>query len=98
VTATKRLPAPVSDAWDWQRLGACRGADSAVFFHPDSERGASRATRQERAKAICRGCSVLIRCREYALAAREPYGVWGGLGEQERHDIIALRRSATPAA
>lgn len=94
----KRLPAPVSEEWDWQRSGACRGADSAVFFHPESERGASRVTRDERAKAICRGCSVLVRCREYALAAEEPFGVWGGLGEQERRHILAQRRSATRAA
>jgi WhiB family redox-sensing transcriptional regulator len=71
--------------------------DGAVFFHPDSERGASRVTREERAKAICRGCPVLVRCREYALAAQEPYGVWGGLGEQERRHIIAQRHAATRA-
>jgi WhiB family redox-sensing transcriptional regulator len=47
---------------------------------------------------MCRGCPVLIRCREYALAAQEPYGVWGGLGEQERRHVIAQRRGATRAA
>jgi WhiB family redox-sensing transcriptional regulator len=28
-------------------------------------------------------------CREAALAAREPYGVWGGLSEHEREEVYA---------
>ena len=28
-------------------------------------------------------------CRSHALAAREPYGVWGGLSEHEREAIHA---------
>ena len=31
---TRRLPVPVTDIWDWQMRGACRGMDSALFFHP----------------------------------------------------------------
>ena len=33
-----RLPGPMDHAWQWQRLGSCRGMDSATFFHPDGER------------------------------------------------------------
>ena len=29
-----QLPGPASTFWDWQLHGACRGAESAVFFHP----------------------------------------------------------------
>ena len=50
----RRLPGPIADVWDWQRLGACRGRDSAQFFHPDGERGASRDRREAAAKAVCR--------------------------------------------
>jgi WhiB family redox-sensing transcriptional regulator len=32
---------------------------------------------------------VLRQCREHALAVREPYGVWGGLTEDEREAIYA---------
>ncbi len=32
---THRLPAPVTDVWDWQLRGACRGMDSVLFFHPE---------------------------------------------------------------
>lgn len=31
-------------------------------------------------------------CREHALSTHEPYGVWGGMSEEERHAIIAAER------
>jgi WhiB family redox-sensing transcriptional regulator len=79
-----RLPGPSADVWDWQRRGACRGRDSAQFFHPDGERGSSRLRREIAAKAVCRPCPVRAECARHALAAREPYGVWGGFTEAER--------------
>jgi WhiB family redox-sensing transcriptional regulator len=86
---TRRLPGPIADLWDWQRRGACRGVDSAQFFHPDGERGPSRTRREVRAKAICRTCPVRAECAAHALAVREPYGVWGGFTEAERGQIVA---------
>ncbi|WP_010119945.1 WhiB family transcriptional regulator [Corynebacterium nuruki] len=86
------LPGPTSTFWEWQLHGSCRGADSAVFFHPDGERGRARALREHRAKAICRQCPVLDRCRAHALDAGEVYGIWGGMSEAER--AVALNRRA----
>ncbi|MCP2163756.1 WhiB family transcriptional regulator [Goodfellowiella coeruleoviolacea] len=93
-----RLPQPVSEVWDWQLRGACRSMSSEVFFHPEQERGRARARRQERAKQICRQCPVMAECREHALAVEEPFGIWGGLDEQERRAILASRRRAAAAA
>jgi WhiB family transcriptional regulator, redox-sensing transcriptional regulator len=31
---------------------------------------------------------VMNECRRFALASREPFGVWGGLGESERRAIL----------
>jgi WhiB family transcriptional regulator, redox-sensing transcriptional regulator len=84
-----RLPGPFADVWDWQRNGACRGRDSAQFFHPDGERGASRTRREVAAKAVCRTCPVRAECAAHALAAKEPYGVWGGFTEAERLRLLA---------
>src|ERR1044071_171623 len=84
-----RLPGPIAEVWDWQRNGACRGRDSAQFFHPDGERGASRARRESAAKAVCGACPVRAECAAHALAAREPYGVWGGFTETERLRLLA---------
>jgi len=92
MTCTTRLPKPVADVWDWQMEGLCRGANSAIFFHPDNERGSARAVREERAKRICAVCPVVEQCRQHALEAQEPYGVWGGMGEDERRKIIASTR------
>jgi WhiB family redox-sensing transcriptional regulator len=79
--------------WTWQERAACRGRDTATFYHPENERGATRLRRELRAKAICAGCLVTENCLRWALAAREPYGVWGGLSVEEREAVLT-RRSA----
>lgn len=103
VADTRRLPVPVTEIYDWQMQGACRGMDSAFFFHPEGERGPARAGREARAKQVCAGCPVLEECRRHALVVHEPYGVWGGLSESERDDIIrdgdrTLRLRSQPTA
>lgn len=84
-----RLPTPVTENWDWQADGACRGLDSKLFFHPENERGPRRAAREELAKAVCQRCPVRQRCREHAIAVHETYGIWGGLGESELRSIYS---------
>jgi WhiB family redox-sensing transcriptional regulator len=84
-------PEAVGEAWEWQLDGACRGGDSELFFHPYGEREPSRSRREQQALAICRRCPVIEQCRTYALAAREPYGVWGGMTETARADALSGR-------
>ncbi len=86
-----RLPGPNADTWDWQLLGLCRGEDPNMFFHPEGERGPARINRDTSAKAVCGACPVKVQCAQHALAVREPYGVWGGLTEDEREEIYAGR-------
>lgn len=90
----RRLPAPREGDWDWQQNAACRGLDTAIFYHPENERGPSRMRREMRAKAICAKCPVTENCLRWALAAREPYGVWGGLSVDEREALISQQRTA----
>lgn len=73
----------------WQSDAACRNKDETLFFHPPGERGATRRRRDAVAKAICSTCPVIRQCREQSLLVREPYGVWGGLSEDERAAILA---------
>jgi WhiB family redox-sensing transcriptional regulator len=87
-----RLPGPNADLWDWQLEAACRGTDSDVFFHPDRERGDAREQREAAAKRICAGCPVQAACLDHALTVREPYGVWGGMAEHERAELLTERR------
>lgn len=93
----RRLPAPVAEVWDWQLRGACRGTDSAIFFHPENERGPARAARERKAVTICARCPVLARCRQHALSVQEPYGVWGGLTEAQRARLLSRRSLDRPA-
>jgi WhiB family redox-sensing transcriptional regulator len=86
----RRLPGPIADIWDWQRLGLCRGRDSSQFFHPDGERGSSRSRREAAAKAVCQTCPVRAQCAAHALSVREPYGVWGGFSEADRLRLLAM--------
>lgn len=87
----RRLPAPREGDWDWQMSASCRGLDTATFYHPENERGPSRARRERQAKQICSNCPVVDNCLRWALTAREPYGVWGGLSVEEREQIIVAR-------
>jgi len=80
---------PKDARWHWQDHGACREADTALFFHPQNERGSARLKRDYAAKRVCAGCPVRLECADYAVRAREPYGVWGGLSEEEREVIYA---------
>ena len=77
------------DLWEWQFEGACRDVEETLFFHPEGERGSARRRRAEAAKAVCSTCSVIKECREQSLTVREPYGVWGGLSEDERAAILS---------
>ncbi|MGP4089464.1 WhiB family transcriptional regulator [Streptomyces sp. KR55] len=83
-----RLPGPNADLWDWQLGAACRGVDSSIFFHPEGERGVARSARENSAKEVCMRCPVRVECAAHALTVREPYGVWGGLTEGEREELI----------
>ncbi|MFN8034609.1 MAG: WhiB family transcriptional regulator [Acidimicrobiia bacterium] len=77
----------VHDAW--QLRAACRGPESRLFFPPAHiERRDEREQRERRAKAICATCVVKRDCLEFALAIREPHGIWGGLNEAERRQLV----------
>ncbi|MDR0481631.1 MAG: WhiB family transcriptional regulator [Cellulomonadaceae bacterium] len=97
MTEISRLPGPVMELWEWQYQGQCRDADDTLFFHPEGERGSTRRRRAESAKAICHTCDVMVQCREQSLRVREPYGVWGGLSEDERSVILMARDNAVAA-
>jgi WhiB family redox-sensing transcriptional regulator len=89
-----RLPIPVFSSYEWQYDGACVDADPTVFFHPEGERGPARRQRDADALAVCATCPVTVACRAHALTVREPYGVWGGLSEDDREAIYAEGRMA----
>jgi WhiB family redox-sensing transcriptional regulator len=69
---------------NWLRNAACRDEDPELFF-PDSD-VADVAVR------ICRTrCSVRLECLTRALDNGEQYGVWGGLTETQRRNVLRYR-------
>jgi len=68
----------------------------ALFFGPEGERKQQREQREHAAKAICARCPARVECLEYALTTPEKYGVWGGMGEDER--VTERRRRMRRAA
>jgi len=45
------------------------------------------------AKAICETCPVKDLCLKESIINKEPFGVWGGVGEAERSRMIAALES-----
>ncbi|MGH2767490.1 MAG: WhiB family transcriptional regulator [Actinomycetota bacterium] len=77
----------------WQDRSACKGMDPTLFFGPEhAETVKEKREREETARQVCNVCSVRAECLEYALSAREAYGIWGGMTELERK--AHLRRRA----
>ena len=75
---------------DWRHLALCREDDPELFF-PIGTTGPA-AVQVEEAKRVCRQCSVIDSCLEWALETGQDAGVWGGTSEDERRD---LQRHAT---
>jgi uncharacterized protein YciW len=56
-----------------------------VFF-PEDVGALTDAAREmeEIAISLCKKCPVQKLCLDYAITAREPYGIWGGTKSSER--------------
>jgi len=77
---------------EWSNRAACLSAEPEQFFPVGT--GAAAGWETAAAKMICGTCSVVTECRDYALETRQPFGVWGGLDEEERRAV--LRDPALP--
>lgn len=67
---------------DWTLTAKCRGMQDQLF--PE---GAD----QKRARAVCLGCAVRSECLAEALDNRIEWGVWGGMTERERRQLLRQR-------
>ncbi|MFG2606609.1 WhiB family transcriptional regulator [Streptomyces sp. NPDC048514] len=74
--------------WEWDAAAKCRTVDAETLF----VEGAA----QNGAKALCIGCPVGTECLAHALDHRIEHGIWGGMTERERRNL--LRRHPTVAS
>ena len=82
-------PVPLRGTPAWMEDGACRGIPNPDVMYPVGERDAPPA------RAVCKPCPVKQTCLEWALATREPHGVWGGLTEADRIQLLDNRGADT---
>lgn len=83
-------------SYKWHADAACLNYSSEIFFdeaaHPHSNPTARTHNRRVVAKRICRACPVMDECRETFI--NEPYGVFGGLDQEERAKVRRKRARA----
>ena len=77
--------AQASEITAWMADGNCRNYAPSVFFPSDG-------VGVDRARKICKTCTVSETCLEFALEHRIDHGVWGGTSERERRRILKRRR------
>ncbi|MGW6391128.1 WhiB family transcriptional regulator [Streptomyces sp. NPDC055103] len=93
-----RIPRP-NDHWTqprphhWSDDAACAGEETAAFF-PVGKGGVPASVHASYAKAFCGRCPVSSECLAHALTFREDYGVWGGMDEDERAELLRQARLA----
>lgn len=74
------MPQVNGDQWALQ--AKCRGMEDALF---------PEGANQKRARAVCMGCPVRSNCLAEALDNRIEWGVWGGMTERERRQLLRER-------
>jgi WhiB family redox-sensing transcriptional regulator len=81
-------PVQEPDGWEWKRRGVCAqpGADPDLMFPKGV--GAQRRAATE----VCPRCPVRTTCLTYSIETEQPYGVWGGMTEQDRRRLLAPKR------
>ncbi len=77
----KQFIIPATEARsEWVSKARCRSTDPDALFVG----GAA----QKKAAVICRHCPVIAECRADALDNREEFGVWGGMTERQRRELL----------
>lgn len=69
----------------WADHAACAGTPTGVFYPEHT--GSQQRVAEQRAKQVCAGCPVRAECLSWALRTDEPWGVWGGMGPNERRRL-----------
>lgn len=83
---------------DWQTHAECLGAGTHVFF-PDIDKGEHGDRMWEKARSICRVCTVTEECLSYVLPFEKVTGrrdgMFGGMTPKER-DQYEWQRMTLP--
>lgn len=86
----RRQPA----AENWRLISACQFVDPELFF-PISTTGKCLEQVAE-AKKVCAYCLVQAECLAFAQRTGQAHGIWGGLTEDERIQVMRSRQRGIP--
>jgi WhiB family redox-sensing transcriptional regulator len=64
---------------------ACAETDPELFY---PEKGGATLA----AKRICAGCEIRLPCLQWSLDNAEPSGLWGGMSENQRRELLKGRK------
>ncbi|WP_439082145.1 WhiB family transcriptional regulator [Streptomyces sp. WL006] len=81
----ERAPDNLAKPRHWSADAECKGEVTEAFYPAPGQSSAY-------AKAICWRCPVRVECLTHALEWPETWGVFGGLDEKERRELIADAR------
>lgn len=73
-------------AADWALRAKCAGSKDALFVE---------GARQRDARQVCAGCVVRRECLAEALDNQIEWGIWGGMTERERRNLLRSRKDVT---
>lgn len=104
IVTTPDLEPPGSDVPDydrrapWWERAACRGMPLGLFYGPEREKAQAKTLREREAVAVCAGCPVIAPClaQEMAFTACDQYGVFGGISEGARREMIRASTVVRP--
>lgn len=85
--AVRESERPLARNDDWRCRAACAKVNPEMFSPPFGPNGVRIA------KAFCRRCPVRMDCLQAALALKEAFGIWGGLTEGERRQMLRRRKN-----
>jgi hypothetical protein len=75
----------------WMELGKCQNKDEdGKIFFPDPGNNAVAA------KRMCAHCPIREKCLDWSIETRQMYGIWGGVSEKKRRQMMHLRYGRTP--
>ena len=79
----------LGEASEWTLHAKCRNMADALF--PEGKD-------QKKVRGICMSCPVRLECLAEALDNRVEWGIWGGMTERERRQLLRSRPGAVPFA
>jgi WhiB family redox-sensing transcriptional regulator len=74
-------------SFHWMAEAACLGSDADFFPTTDGKRA-------QPAKGLCARCPVREDCLDYAIAAHEHHGIWGGMTPDDGQNLSPIRRAS----